>query len=597
MIKLFLPTDTNFSTNGLIPLNNCISCIITEELNGMYECAIEYPIEAPVLIDSIIPCSKSLLVGAAIVGTRGKANLSPKFGYIQKDYIIFADNQPFRIYNVKRNMSSIIVTARHIFYDLLDNFLADCNILNFTGLHALQYMLSSTQYAHLFTCNGDVTNNITNEFIRKNVVDSIMGTDSIISTCKGELVRDNFNIGLWQHRGNDNGVLIMGGKNLIGITDILDQDNVCTRLMPVGKEGLLLTEKYIDSQYINSYPHPKVKTIDFSDIIDAATLRATAIQYMSDNKIDIPIVNYTVDFVELSKTVEYKNYAILQSVVDGDTVTIRYDKLNLDIKAEVIKTIKRYVNGIWIYDKVELGNFKGNIVTVLGNMANNMTNDGKIKASNVQGIIDATKATFQALSSSAETQTEKAILFEDNDITSPTYGAMCIGTSGFEIASVKTNSQWVYETFGTGKGFIADCIIAGKMLGGCAEFNLDEGFLKITHSDGSYTLIDANGFNRYIGGTGKEYHYLMQSGNINPVQTTIWQTQPLGSEFANKPDIQVIVQLTAFDSSTSGTCSGAYAQLGVVTTGANPSFTYNGWCNYSMSDGAAWISLSWIAIA
>ena len=58
------------------------------------------------------------------------------------------------------------------------------------------------------------------------------------------------------------------------------------------------------------------------------------------------------------------------------------------------------------------------------------------------------------------------MLFEDLDPTSPTFGAMCLGTMGFEIASKRTakGTDWDWKTFGTGAGFLADFIVAGTML-------------------------------------------------------------------------------------------------------------------------------------
>lgn len=565
MIKLFSPTTTNFSTNGITTLSNPISCIITENLNADYGLILEYPIELPTLIDSIIPCSPTLLIGTFIIGQQGQANILPKSSYIEKDCIIYANGQAFRIYNVVRTIKSVKATCRHIFYDLLDNFLVNCNISNLTGLNALQFMLNNTLNPHSFTSNGDVSTMITQDFKLKNVVDSIVGSTSIVSICGGELYRDNYTIGLWKHRGKDNQVLIAGGKNLIGITETLDQDKVTTRLIPVGANNLMLPETYVDSPYINNYPHPKVKTISFSTITDVTSLRAAAVNYYATTYCDIPLLNENIDFIQLEKTEEYKNYAILQGVVVGDTVTVRFDKLNLDIKIEVI-----YIEYDCITNrikKIEFGDYKPNMATTLSNTGNTLANvtnvDGSLNGAMITGIIDATKTTFQALSNSAETQVQKAILFEDNDINSPTYGSMCIGTSGFEIASVKTNGIWQYETFGTGKGFIANCIIAGQLLGGAVTFDLNAGTLKIIHTDGSYTLIDADGFNRYVAGTAMEYHYLMyigqqelqSAGGTNDVYATInvpsefigknWQVTATCSRFSYTNHMFVVVTVEA----------------------------------------------------
>ena len=49
---------------------------------------------------------------------------------------------------------------------------------------------------------------------------------------------------------------------------------------------------------------------------------------------------------------------------------------------------------------------------------------------------------------------------------SPTYGALCLGTMGFQIAYERTadGREWDWRTFGTGRGFFADYIVAGTML-------------------------------------------------------------------------------------------------------------------------------------
>ena len=41
---LYDKTETAFISNGLGRLRDCISCVVTEERNGIYECDFEYPI-------------------------------------------------------------------------------------------------------------------------------------------------------------------------------------------------------------------------------------------------------------------------------------------------------------------------------------------------------------------------------------------------------------------------------------------------------------------------------------------------------------------------------------------------------------------------
>ena len=41
---LFEKTETAFNNNGLGRLRDCISCVVTEERNGIYECDFELPV-------------------------------------------------------------------------------------------------------------------------------------------------------------------------------------------------------------------------------------------------------------------------------------------------------------------------------------------------------------------------------------------------------------------------------------------------------------------------------------------------------------------------------------------------------------------------
>ena len=75
-----------------------------------------------------------------------------KWKRIAGEKIILADTpkgkQPFRIYNVKPEMEKITVNARHIFYDLLDNFLMNLNKTG-TASDVLSSMKSAMQYLSL----------------------------------------------------------------------------------------------------------------------------------------------------------------------------------------------------------------------------------------------------------------------------------------------------------------------------------------------------------------------------------------------------------------------------------------------------------------
>ena len=64
-----------------------------------------------------------------------------------------------------------------------------------------------------------------------------------------------------------------------------------------------------------------------------------------------------------------------------------------------------------------------------------------------------------------EEEDVRAILIEDLEPTSPTFGAMSLGSLGFQIASERTgdDSDWKWTTFGNAQGFNADLITAGTL--------------------------------------------------------------------------------------------------------------------------------------
>ncbi|EKO1913626.1 phage tail protein [Clostridium botulinum] len=361
MINVYNSREINFENNGICVLDNCIRCEVEEELNGFYGLELEYPI------------------------------FDAKTKYLVEDNIIKAPTpigvQLFRIYRPVKNMSTLTFYCRHIFYDLLDNFIESYRTGNVTGNRVLSGILANTQYSNNFKGNSNISTIADAYYVRKNPVAAIMGEEknSFLNRWGGEILRNNFNISILNSIGRDNGVTIRYAKNLLGLEEDLDMSEVTTRIMPTGltenDQSILLPEKYIDSPLINKYPFPKVKHLHFGDIkVDPEEnvtlsdvqrlLREKVQELYSIEKIDIPKVNYKVDFVELSKTEEYKNYKVLEKVNLGDIVTIKHKKLNIDIKGKVIKY--KWDSVLNKYLEIELGNFKENLSTDLNNISNSI---------------------------------------------------------------------------------------------------------------------------------------------------------------------------------------------------------------------------------
>lgn len=325
-MNIYLSTETNFNNNGLGFLTDTISAVVYDELNGNYSLKIEYMVNG---------------------------HLSE---YLERENIIkcpVADGtkQLFRIVNVIKTYEKIEITALHIFYDLLNNFLADVYPQNKNGQNFLQHLLDNTNFETNFTAVSDITDLRTARYVRRNPVEAIMGDidNSMVRIFGGELKRNNFTINFLSRVGEDKGVKLLYGKNITGINISIDITEMATRVVPQGYNGLLLPELYVDSPLINNYPTPKILKMEFDDVVYDPNMEEAyhniedAYQALRDKVneqyslgLDKPRINIDVDWVELSKTNEYKQYSYLETVRLGDTIYA--DILGIIYTARVIST-------------------------------------------------------------------------------------------------------------------------------------------------------------------------------------------------------------------------------------------------------------------
>ena len=237
MITIHESNTTEFNTLGLGALVPS-SCIVQEELNGLFELEMEHSYDE-----------------------------WGKWKNIENNRIIVATTprgkQAFRIYKVNPTMENIKVNARHIFYDLLDNFVLSYQVNNMTATDAIEQLQSKLTTSMPFTLSTDITTTGSISMYNVNPIYALMSSDNdnkgFISVFGGELLRDNYKIQIKTSIGTDKGVVIRYSKNLIGLEIEEDISNVATRIYGVwGDEGYHIPNRYIDSPLINSYPFPKI---------------------------------------------------------------------------------------------------------------------------------------------------------------------------------------------------------------------------------------------------------------------------------------------------------------------------------------------------
>ena len=258
-------------------------------------------------------------------------------------------DQPFRIYRIVPTMINITVYARHIFYDLMDNMVSSyAPDANTTGAAALTGLMAAALSPQDFTFYSDLDTTAEGvEITDKNPAEAIMGDGGLIENYGGELARDWWDVYLAKRTGEETGIQIREGKNLLGITYSVDYTNVTTRIMPRGedKDGkpLYLPEKYIDSANINAYPTIKWALIDVQDAKEKTkgddkrtkdecyALMRQAAQDAYDAGEDLPDVTLNVSFIDCAETEEYRQYRNLQGIHLGDTVKVIAKRVGVSV--------------------------------------------------------------------------------------------------------------------------------------------------------------------------------------------------------------------------------------------------------------------------
>lgn len=413
MITIHEKTAQTFGTLGLGALLPA-SCVITEELNGAFELEMEHPYDE-----------------------------SGKWRRIERGRILYAPTptgmQPFRIYNTAQSMTSIKVNARHIFYDLLDNFIRSVRGI-YTAPEALGAMVDAFQYPMPFTFSTDITIDGWFEISKTNPISGLLSDDdemySFIRRYGGELLRDHFHAAMNSRIGTDTDVTIRYGKNLVGLEVNEDESGIFTRIEAYGEDArhndFWVT---LDSTHINDYIYPKNYYFTDTSVQTPSELRNKASALFIEDKIDLPKINIKVDFLPLAKTEEYRDFAALEEVQLGDTVTVINTRMGFSKRAKVISY--RWDCILGQYDQIELGDFMDTIASSI--------TDGERSYNMAERAISEASGTAAKLSGRISVTEQNLYVGIDSDVYSSANKLFRFGKEGLQFTSNGINaaaSQW-----------------------------------------------------------------------------------------------------------------------------------------------------------
>lgn len=487
MIRSFGSNDTDFTTNGDAVVQ-ATRAVVHKVDNGDYylelECGLEY-------IDYV--AQNRILVAPTPQG-----------------------DQAFRIKVSEVTRRKIKVKAYHLFYDSENYLIADSYVVEKNCNAALDHLNSATDNPSPFVTLSDVTTVNSFRCVRKSLLEAVQ---VVLERWGGHLVRDNYNLQIRQTIGADNGVTIQYKKNLKEITCTYDWSNVCTKILPVGKDGYLLDELYLYSDI--EYAIPYTRTVSFEqeieedDYPDEAAYKAAlrsdlitqATRYL--NKSKYPAVNYNVS-------------ANMEKITDiGDTVVVYDETLGVNITSAVISFEYDCILGK--YTSVEFGTLGQTLNDLMSSISSEIntavTENNQVISVTLNNALAEAKEQFnEILGSSYVIYNGDEILIVDSLPADTAHNCIRINAAGIAFSDTGINGDfttaWTIDgTFNAQAinviNFTADLIKGGTLKLGS---NLNQyGALEVyNESNNLIAQLDKSGLLMY----GKDGSYLVMNTEV-----------------------------------------------------------------------------------
>ena len=384
---LYNANETAFETYGLGEID-ATKAQVTRERNGNYTLYIEYPASGP-------------LAGTFKNDMR-----------IKSDAGLRTKNQTFFVSRILKDSTGILkVYAKHISH--LTEKMAIRNNTNVSGTAQAAlaiWALNALGGIRFDTWSDiDLTSktswNIADFKTARDALGGVAG--SILDVWGGEYEFDNTVIRLHKQLGRKSPIVLEYGRNILRAEDDQDIDGAYTSVYPyatytpesqgTGEGGATsqqvtveLPEKYVDGPYIGLYNERRVLIVDFSsnfkdkEVPTIDKLRRLAKEYAINNRLGLPKINTKIEYVDLSKTLDYKLTQILEEAELCDIVPVYYPQIGLTSEDAKLTTI--------VYDVLLEQNDSVEVGVIGDGFKSSMTSNlsGKIDdlASNQQRLVN-----------------------------------------------------------------------------------------------------------------------------------------------------------------------------------------------------------------
>lgn len=197
---------------------------------------------------------------------------------------------------------------------------------------------------------------------------------SILDAYGGEYEWDKWTVRLWDSRGSFRNFTIRYGVNLTNYEEELDYSDTYTSVVPywVGQDNdgndVIVKGDMVSASYPSFNGTGRCIPLDLSEKYETkptkATVEAAGLAYMNANQTYLPAQSIKVDFVKLSDSAEYAQFASLQQCRLCDTINVIFPRYDMQGTFKIVRTVYNVLREK--YDELELGTLSTSLAEALG---------------------------------------------------------------------------------------------------------------------------------------------------------------------------------------------------------------------------------------
>ena len=362
---LYEKNEVNFTGNGLFRLRDCISCIVTEGRNEVYECNFEYPVTG-LHFDEII-------LGRIIAVTHDDTG----------------DIQPFDIVGFSKPINGVVTFhSVHISYRLNTltiepylhaNWKSNWTISELSTFLTNVYMLGSPGNKFSFDLRsnsaGSKYMSICDDPAPKYLRSFLGGVEgSLLDTFGGEFLFDRFKVYLKPSRGVTRNLVIRYGLNMTDYNEDADGSDAANGVIGYwkgtvgGSDSIVVGKRVTNLQTYTGRIAFRIYdyTSKFSSAPDITDLQNMAESELRSEHGNLPASTIKVSFVRLQDSPEYdtEQYNVLMQCQLCDSITVVFPDYNTRSLMKIVKVEYDVLSEH--YTSMELGELSTTLSQALG---------------------------------------------------------------------------------------------------------------------------------------------------------------------------------------------------------------------------------------